>query len=780
MSISGESIRISGTVQGVGFRPFVWRLAHQLDLRGEVWNDADGVGIHAWGDREELARFRRRLIAELPPLARIDELVHQPLAVARQLPDDFIISESRQGRAATNVAADAATCPDCLSEILDPKDRRYHYPFTNCTHCGPRLSIIRSIPYDRVNTSMAEFPMCARCRKEYDDPADRRFHAQPNACPDCGPRVWLENGDGEISTDDPIDSACQLLHQGKIVAIKRLGGIHLACDAVNESAVAELRRRKGRYRKPFALRAADLEMVRGYARVDATEQEALLSRAAPIVLLQRNENQIPRLASAVAPAQNTLGFMLPYTPLHHLLLRRLERPLVLTSGNRSEEPQVIGNDQSRQRLAAIADYWLLHDRPIVNRLDDSVQRQMAGGMRLLRRARGYAPDPLRLPAGFERAPRVLAMGAELKNTFCLLNGGRAILSQHMGDLEEAATLADYRHNLALYRRLFEFEADATAVDLHPDYFSTRLGIEMAEQARLPLFQVQHHHAHIAACLAEHGCPLNSPPVLGVALDGLGFGEDGTLWGGEFLLADYRHSRRLACFQPVPMPGGAQAIREPWRNTWAHLQLAIGWNEVSQRYPDLELTRIINSMQLNNITIMIKKGINSPLASSCGRLFDAVAGALGLSPHRISYEGESAMELEAIAEDHLPVESGNGYSGELVESRQGSVLQWGAMWRRLLAEIEDGVPTGVVAARFHAGLADSVVATVVELARPMDRLPAVVLSGGVFQNRLLLEAVEKGLKGQGMEVMLPQSIPTNDGGISLGQAVIAAARFIEEK
>ena len=501
----GENIRVTGIVQGVGFRPTVWRLARECGLVGQVWNDAAGVTIHAWGKQQMLDAFVQRLQARQPPLAHIDAIIRSALNEATEVPKDFRIVTSQVGEVRTGVAADAATCPECLAELQDPANRRYRYPFTNCTHCGPRLSIVKAIPYDRANTSMAAFPMCAQCQAEYTEPDNRRFHAQPNACADCGPQVWLEDAEGRRlapnDDSDAIATAARLIRQGNILAVKGLGGIHLACDAGSVAAVDTLRRRKRRYHKAFAMMARDIQMVARFAEANAAEKALLRDKAAPLVVLNAAGES---LAGGIAPGQNTLGFMLPYTPLHHLLMQDMTRPIVLTSGNRSDEPQTITNRDAHQRLEQIADYYLLHDRDIVNRLDDSVLRLVSGEPRMLRRARGYAPLPIRLPEGFADADHILAMGGELKNTFCLLQEGRAILSQHMGDLEDAATYQDYRHNLQLYRQLFEFRPGLIAVDMHPGYLSTQLGRRIAAEEGLQLIKVQHHHAHIAGCMAEHG------------------------------------------------------------------------------------------------------------------------------------------------------------------------------------------------------------------------------------------------------------------------------------
>lgn len=772
---AGVELRVRGLVQGVGFRPTVWRLARACGLSGEVLNDGEGVLIRAWGPSETLTRFEAALLGEPPPLARIDSVQRTILVQASPhlRPDGFRIVASQRGAITTGIVADAATCPACLAEVVDAANRRYRYPFTNCTHCGPRLSIVHGIPYDRASTSMVAFPMCPSCQAEYEDPTDRRFHAEPNACAHCGPRLWLEDARGvEIPPslhEDAIAMAARLIGAGAIVAVKGIGGFHLACDAGNAEAVANLRARKRRYDKPFALMARDLSMVRGYARVNEAEARLLASSAAPIVVLERSAASLP-LAPEVAPLQSSLGLMLPYTPLHHLLMRDLGRPIVLTSGNRSEEPQCIDNNEARDRLQGIADFWLLHDREIVNRLDDSVARCVDGAPSVLRRGRGYAPEPIVLPRDFEHAPRILAMGAELKNTFTLLRGSEAIVSQHIGDLEDTATHAGYRATMRLYRDLFAVSPELVAVDRHPNYLSTQWGRAIAGNENVPIVEVQHHHAHVVACLAEHGVPLCAPPALGIVLDGLGFGEDGELWGGEVLLADYRSFERLASFEPVPLLGGAKAMREPWRNTFAHLCQFVGWAEISDRYAGLDIVKRLAAKPVPQMQRMLETATNAPPSSSAGRLFDAVAAALGICPARTSYEGQAAIELEAMATRTMSEE---GYPYDIRQGRLAR-LGWRPLWLALLADLAANTPLDVIAGRFHKGLI-SALATLSRTLAARCEATTVVLSGGVFQNRLLLEGVACDLRQAGMTVLTPRRVPANDGGISLGQAVIAAAR-----
>lgn len=788
--MSAERLRVRGLVQGVGFRPTVWRLAHELGLLGDVRNDGEGVLIRlqpATGsidsDTDAIDRFCARLRAECPPLARIDAIERTPWD-CRLDTTTFAILGSDDGDVHTGIIADAATCPACLAEIRDPTNRRYRYPFTNCTHCGPRLSIVRSIPYDRARTSMAAFPMCARCRAEYEDPADRRFHAQPNACPDCGPRVWLVDAKGreiepaDLNALDTIAAASRLLADGHILAIKGIGGVHLACDATNATAVTTLRQRKRRFAKPLALMARDLDVIRRHARLSEPEAEWLASPAAPILLLERRHDS--DLASGIAPGQSTLGFMLPYSPLHHLLLADWERPLVMTSGNLSDEPQCIENADAFARLAGLADLLLLHDRDIVNRVDDSVWRVMAGHPRPLRRARGYAPAPIRLPPGFESTASILALGGELKNSFCLIRDGEAILSQHLGDLEEARTAREYRATLKLYGDLFQHRPEILAIDRHPDYHSTQLGRDCAEHEGLKLIEVQHHHAHLASVLADNDWPLNGGAVLGILLDGLGLGEDGTLWGGEFLLGDYRAFQRLAHLRPVAMPGGIQAIREPWRNLLARLEDAGGWEHWRARHPDLEVIRRLETRPTGLARSLIARGLNAPHSSSAGRLFDAVAAALGVGGETLSYEGQAAIELEALASTAIGTFEGKaetrdpdpGYVFALDRSSRPWSLDPAPLWDTLLSDLALGVEPACIAARFHRGFAAAIVETGTRLAREAS-VETVALSGGVFQNRLLLEETVARLRDAGLKVLVHRQSPANDGGLALGQGCIAA-------
>ena len=778
-----------GRVQGVGFRPTVWRFARDLALAGEVHNDAQGVLIRVRGPRVALDLLLERLAREPPPLAHIESV--EARAFDGLLPEEFSIVESVSGAARTEVSPDAAMCPSCAQEIADPFSRRYRYPFTTCTHCGPRLTIVTAVPYDRAQTTMAGFDLCASCAAEYRDPADRRFHAETTACQLCGPRAHLERFDGAaVSFDqhsmlDDVDAACTLIQKGEIVAIKGLGGFHVACDATNAAVVTRLRRCKRRDAKPFALMARDLEVIRRYCSIGPEEERALTGIAAPIVLLDADGPD--RLPEAVAPGLRTLGFMLPTTPLHALVLRRLKKPVVMTSGNITEEPQATEDGDARSRLSGIATYALLHDRTIANRVDDSVVRLVGGRVRSLRRARGFAPAPVRLPDGFEKAPPLVAYGAHLKSTFCLVRDGQAILSQHQGDLEDARTFDDYRKNLLLYTQLFDHQPVALAADKHPEYLSTKLAIDRSEGSGMPLALVQHHHAHIASCLAENLRPLSAPPVLGIALDGLGLGDDGEIWGGEFLLADYRRSERLATFKPVAMLGGHKAGREPWRNLYAHLMAEIGWAELTMNFANLEVYQALAAKPRPLLDAMLRDGIHSPKASSCGRLFEAVAAAVDLCRERQAYEGDAAARLEAIVDrDALANEDEQLAYPFAVPRLKVSRLPYvepAGVWNAILGDLILQTPPGVIAARFHRGLAKVIEKLALKLAgrdgEGGPRFDTVALSGGCFQNRVLFEEVHRRLTAAGFTVLSHAQVPAGDGGLALGQAVIASAWWIQQ-
>ncbi|MEA5593262.1 carbamoyltransferase HypF [Rivularia sp. UHCC 0363] len=780
-----EEIRIYGTVQGVGFRPTVYRIAKDLKLKGDVCNDGEGVLIRVFGSKECIEEFIKRIQSESPPLANINRLRRIPFQ-QKLVFNDFVISDSIDTAIKTQIVADAATCEDCKQEIFDPLNRYYRYPFTNCTHCGPRFSIINAIPYDRNNTSMAEFAMCPQCSQEYANIENRRFHAQPVACYTCGPEAWLERADGKpftaamFSMLDDVDAVCTLLQKGEIVAIKGLGGIHLACDATNNVAVEKLRSRKQRDDKPFALMVRDIQVIEQYCKPTTKEKELLQSAIAPIVLIKIppiSPSPNPPLSPSIAPGQNTLGFMLPYTPLHHLILRRMNRPIVLTSGNLSSKPQCVDNNQAREKLHKIADYFLFHNREIVNGVDDSVVRIVGEKIQIIRRARGYSPAPINLPSGFENAPQILAMGSELKNTFCLVRDGKAILSQHLGDLANAAVFKSYQETLNLYLNLFEHQPEAVAVDKHPEYLSTKLGKELAVTNQLELYNIQHHHAHIAACMAENQLSLDSEPVLGIALDGLGYGEDNTLWGGEFLLADYHNFTRLATLKPFALIGGEKASYQPWRNIYAQLISAFTWSEIEQEYGNLELIKYLAQKPLRLLNQLRDKSLNTPLTSSTGRLFDAVAAAIGICREKCSYEGQAAIEMEALIDEKLLNKRKETLTYPFKLNFLDSIyyIDPHPMWKALLKDLQQQTSAKIIAAKFHVGLAIAIAKTVDTLCK-QHSINHVVLTGGVFQNRILLEQVTNRLQASGISVLTHSLVPCNDGGLSLGQAVIAAARW----
>ena len=781
-------IRVRGRVQGVGFRPAAWRHARALGLGGIAFNDGEGVLIRTFGAPGRIREFIARLEQDPPPLAAITAVEVRPWQGG--LPSAFEIGESRHGSAKTEITPDAAICADCAQEIFDPAQRRHRYPFTTCTQCGPRLSILRQLPYDRSSTSMAPFVFCIACAREYADPADRRFHAETLACQACGPKLRLIRFDGVPVFDpaqptDDVGAAAALIRQGEIVAIKGLGGYQLACDATSEDAVTRLRALKQRDRKPFALMARNIEIVRRYCRVSVAEETVLRGPAGPIVLLQQRAGG--RLPNNIAPGLNTLGFMLPTTPLHALLLADLDAPLVMTSGNTSQQPQVISDAVAQEKLSGITPFALVHDREIVNRVDDSVVRVAAGLPRLLRRGRGYAPAPLRLPAGFEASPPVLAMGGDLKSVFCLTQAGSAVLSPHIGDLDDLATQADFRHCLDLHEQMLDQQPQAIVVDLHPHYRSAGIGRALAAARNVPLIQVQHHHAHIASCLSENGWPLEGLPVLGIALDGLGFGVDGNIWGAEFLLADYRRFERLASFRPVAMPGGDQASLQPWRNLYAQLSSCMGWPAFSGRYGGLQACRQLDAKPRKILDAMLRDGINCPEASSCGRLFDAVAAALGICFDNQGYEGEAAARLEACADLALLAKAGGAmaYPFLIRALPNAGLIQVdpSAMWDALFNDLAAGTAVGLISARFHGGLASVLAAMALRLAERDShggaKFGTVALSGGCFHNAILLEQTMRVLQADGFAVLSQALAPAGDGGLALGQAAIASAQLMAD-
>jgi hydrogenase maturation protein HypF len=758
--IRAVSVRVRGVVQGVGFRPAVWQAATALGLDGDVRNDADGVLIRAAGPPRAVQALLARLRTEPPPLARI-AAIEVSAWTAPAGGRGFAILGSGAGAPRTAATPDAATCDACAAEIADPAARRHRYPFTTCTQCGPRFTILTALPFDRARTTMAGFPLCRACAAEYAAPADRRFHAEAVACPGCGPRLRFGALEGEAA----LTAAIALVAGGGILAVKGMGGYQLACAAENAAAVATLRARKRRETKPFALMARDLDAVRALCRVSAAEARLLASPAAPIVLLRAQ-----RVPQGVAPGLDTLGVMLPTTPLHHLLLAPFATALVMTSGNLSAAPPETDDAAARMRLAGIADGVLAHDRPIASRMDDSVARVLRGRTRLLRRARGYAPAPIALPPGFPPAPPILATGGQQKATFCLVRNTEAILSHHVGDLEDAATSDDFAAALAHYAGLYRHRPAHVAVDLHPGYRAAELGRAIARQCGATLHAIQHHHAHVAACLLENGVPRDAPPVLGVALDGLGLGEDGRLWGHELLLCDYRSARRVGTLLPAALPGGDAAAREPWRNLFAQLDRAFGWPEVAARHGGLPIVARLGAKPVASLAAMIRQGVNAPPASSCGRLFDAVAAALGIGFDRVGHEGEAAMRLEAIA-----ARRDGAAPSPFAIVRLGDIraLDPAPMWAALLADLARGAAPGLVASRFHRGLA----AAIVRLGRQVaPQAGSVALSGGCLQNALLHRLLESGFRTAGCRVLAHAGVPASDGGLALGQAAIVAARL----
>jgi hydrogenase maturation protein HypF len=748
-------LTVTGVVQGVGFRPFVYGLALEHGLAGFVGNNSGGVFVEVEGPSPALAAFQSELIRRKPPLAHIEAVTAQPLAPLGESSFRIVESEA-QAAANTLISPDICLCDDCRRELFDPRDRRYRYPFINCTNCGPRFTIIKDIPYDRPLTTMAAFKMCPACEAEYHDPLNRRFHAQPNACPVCGPQVRLEIRGLEIqfsNLQSSVDQTRYLLSLGYIVAIKGLGGFHLACDAASDEALRRLRERKGRVDKPFALMAFDLDTVHAIAEVSGEEAQLLTSRERPIVLLRRKPQAA--LSPLVAPGNPFVGVMLPYSPLHYLLLE--ERcPLVMTSANYSDEPIVKDNGEARERLAELADAFLVHDRDIHAHCDDSVVRVFEGRELPVRRSRGYAPFPVKLP--FETPP-TLAVGGELKATFCLAREGYAFMSQHIGDMENLETLRAFERAVEHFTALFRCEPELIVGDLHPRYLSSRWARERA--AGKTYIQVQHHHAHIAAVMAENGYD-GSRPVIGFSFDGTGYGPDGAIWGGEVLLADYADYKRASHLAYVPLPGGDAAVKRPYRAALAHLQAAgIAWDE------DLPCVAACPPAERNIVAHQLRTGLNTVPTSSFGRLFDAVAALVGVR-ETVTYEAQAAIEFEALIDSGVE----DSYAFEVNETTFGAA----PVIRAVAADLRASVPVPVIAARFHNGAADLILALSQRL-RQEHGLNVVALSGGVFQNVALLERSLRRLRAAGFEVLTHRLTPPNDGGLALGQAVIGARMIL---
>ena len=752
--LAASRVRVQGIVQGVGFRPFIFKLAEAGGLCGQVANTSSGVDIHVEGDPERIEAFIRAIRAQAPPLAQITAVKPR-----RADPGNYkafqIIPSRSEGDRATLISPDVSICGDCLRELRDSQDRRFGYPFTNCTNCGPRYTIIDDVPYDRPKTSMRSFRMCPACQAEYDNPRDRRFHAQPNACHDCGPQVALEGPDGMAARgEDAIRATARLLSDGRIVAVKGLGGYHLAVDATNNDAVARLRRRKQREEKPLALMAPDLATIRTFARIDPDEVEVLTSPQRPIVLVRKRRPNA--IAPAVSPRNAWFGVMLPYTPLHYLLLAHGFTALVMTSGNLSEEPIAIGNRDARQRLAPIADALLVHDREIYLRCDDSIVRKTAGVTRFLRRSRGYVPVPVFLRRS---QPSVLACGGELKNTVCLLKEDRAFVSQHIGDLENLATYEFYQATIDHLQRILKISPEVLACDLHPDYLSTRYARERNDRPRV---EVQHHHAHIVSTMAENHL---EGRVIGLAFDGTGYGTDGTIWGGEILLAEAGGFERAAYLAPVPMPGSAAAIKEPWRMAVSYLA-----HTFEARYQDVDIPFLsaVDRRQAELLVAMGEKGINAPLTSSLGRLFDGIAALIGLR-HRVAFEGQAAMELEMTISAEDAGEYDYGWK-PVGDSRR---IEIAPIVAGVVADLVRGTPAPRISRRFHTTLTALFTALCDEI-RAQTGLDRVALSGGVFQNAVLATELARRLEQSGFRVYTQRLVPPNDGGLSLGQALAAAA------
>jgi hydrogenase maturation protein HypF len=749
-------LRVTGTVQGVGFRPFVYRHAVALGLVGTVRNDSEGVLIDVEGDPAGVAALERVLTESPPPLARVASVEARPVAPDGERDDFRIVETDAVGPLATAVSIDTAACDDCLAEVDDPGDRRYRYPFTNCTNCGPRYTITLLVPYDRPTTTMAGFAMCARCRAEYDDPGDRRFHAQPNACPDCGPRASWRDAQGvpRADGDDALDAAVAALASGAIVGVKGIGGFHLAVRADDEDRVAELRRRKARDDKPFALMVADVTAADAVGVLDDRARAVLTSPARPIVIAPRRD--VGTIAPSVAPGSPDLGVFLPYSPLHHLLVRGVGAPLVMTSGNRSDDPIAHDDADAVARLGPLVDAFLTHDRPIHIRCDDSVVRATPRRVQVLRRSRGYAPEPLRLPGAASRA--VLAVGGELKCSIAVTREHDVVAGHHLGDLEHLATYESFLQSLAHLPALYGVSPEVVAHDLHPEYLSSKL----ARDLDVPTVAVQHHHAHVAACMVEHE---RRDPVVALAFDGLGYGPDGTLWGGEVLVAGFDGFERVGHLRSVPMPGGAAAIREPWR-------MATVWGELATG--DAIAVRGVDPARVADVRDLAGRP-STLTTTSMGRLFDAVAVLLG-GRTSVSYEAQAAIELEWSARRAAPGDrldrTGLADLVSVVDGDGGLVLDPGALVARLVAERRAGTDVAVLSAGFHDAIGRAAVRVAAEIARTRG-IDAVVLTGGVFQNTYLTEVVECGLAAEGLRTLVHARVPPNDGGLSIGQAAIAA-------
>ena len=800
-------INVRGIVQGVGFRPFIYGLAIKHNLKGWVYNSSDGVKIEVEGKEKTVEQFFLEIKTQVPPLAQIEEITISYLPFKGYEIFEIRHSVAEEGKYQL-ISPDIATCQACLKELLDPDDRRYHYPFTNCTNCGPRFTIIEDMPYDRPKTTMRYFQMCPQCQAEYDNPLDRRFHAQPNACPKCGPQVELLDAEGlqvtiagqnsfaaakaKQSYSDAITTASQFLKQGKILAIKGLGGFLLACDATNDTAIKTLRQRKKRSTKPFAIMVPSVDEAKKHCDISAKEEDLLTSHQSPIVLMKWKSDSF--VSREVAPNLQYLGVMLPYTPLYHILLRDTGLPLVMTSGNFSEEPIAKDNDEALKRLSGIADYFLVHDRYIYSRYDDSVVIVERETSQLVRRARSYAPYPVHLPF---KAKQVLGCGAEEKNSFCLTRDNHAFLSQHIGDMENVETLDNFHSTISLYKRLFRIEPEIIAHDLHPDYLATKYAQE-AGHSGIRLIPVQHHHAHIVSCMADNGV---ESPVIGVAFDGTGMGSDGNIWGGEFLVADYYKFQRAGHLEYLPLPGGDAAIKRPYRTAIGYILSLLGENVLTDlitvsrseviataaNQAQLASLKEVSEIEIEIIKRQIAKKINSPLTSSMGRLFDAISALIGIRGE-IGYEGQAAIELEMaahicycqgqsssviarnISNKAIPDNQGC-YPYHIIEDRGMRIVQLKALLSAVVEDLRLGTPHGTISLKFHSTIAQ-MTNEMCQMIASDTGITQVALSGGVFQNRLLLRKMIGLLEKSGFQVFTHRQVPTNDGGIALGQAVIA--------
>ena len=766
-------LSVNGRVQGVGFRPFVYILATKFGLKGSVENAPAGVTIYLYGESQQIMQFMDVLLVSAPESSSIESIISQPLE-NNAIPETFSIKASSHGGMFTSVPRDTAICSSCIAEMEDKTKRRFGYPFTHCSHCGPRFSIIHAMPFDRENTSMAKFSMCEECRAEYKNPDSRRFHNQANCCPQCGPRICLEDSNGQIlalkNSGATLDKAAAIIESGGILALKGIGGFNLLCDATNHKTVDRLRKSKNRPAKALALMVGDAEAVKQFANADSLEVDLLECAYRPIVLLDRNKDSLPE---NIAPKLNRLGFILPYTALHILLMRRLNMPVVFTSGNRSETPQCTSNEAAREELNSIADFFLMHDRDIVHRIDDSVMQVVDGQVQTVRLGRGLLPMHLPYPEGFYCSGNIIGMGAQAKNTISFADKTKLVLSPPLDNLSDASGLRAYEERHEKLTSLYCFTPSKVAVDKHPQYPSTIYGNKLAEQLDKPLCRVQHHHAHLAACLFENKHHADESLVLGVCFDGTGLGDNGEIWGAEFFLFNYQYCRRFASFESIPLLGANLAITEPWRSAYAHLFSLGDFKLLSSRYQHLDLFGYFRTKPEQVLGQMMEKKINSPSASSAGRLFDAVAATLNVCREKISHEGQAATELQALAESAVTEQLPPAYPFEIKQRKTLQEVAWAGMWRALLADIDTGVDKTRIALRFHVTLV-AVIVTVIDNQLGENKKIKMALSGGVFQNRLLLSMLKSELQTRGLSVYLPLKIPCNDSSISVGQAAVAIA------